>query len=123
MQRMGRGRARLHDHNVHVRQQHVPAQLQELADDLELERADGVVVAGARLRPVHLRGRAGVRLATRRPSTRRHVNCSLARCKASARKRGGVACGARRAWMSLKYTCTPRCARWSRSAASIATTT
>ncbi len=59
----GRGAARLHDHDVHVRQQHVPAELQELADDLELERADGVVVARARLRPVHLRGRAGVGLA------------------------------------------------------------
>ena len=52
------GTAHLDNHDVHVGQQHIPAQLQELADDLELERADGVVVPSARLRPVHLRGYA-----------------------------------------------------------------
>ena len=52
------GTRHLDNHNIHVRKQHVPAQLQELADNFELERADGMIVTGARLRPVHLRGSA-----------------------------------------------------------------
>lgn len=42
--------ANLDDHDVDVAEQHVPAELQELPDDLELERRDGVVLPRVLLR-------------------------------------------------------------------------
>ena len=61
----GATRAHLDDHNIHIRQQHIPPEIQKFCYDFEFEGGDGMIVSSALLRPVNLHQESRVMLAFR----------------------------------------------------------